>query len=82
MRRFMSNADTNSTKATLAVFGLFHCQVVPVVSYFIDCKEPLSTGQDNTTIVSDVRFQHICKGYSEQIAIKSLLKTANELVFH
>ena len=80
----MSNADTNSTKATLAVFGLFHCQVVSVVSYFIDCKEPLSTGQDNTTVtmVSDVRFQQICKGYSEQIAIKSLLKTANGLVFH
>ena len=82
MRRFMSNADTNSTKATLAVFGLFHCQVVSVVSYFIECKEPLSTGQDNTTMVSDVRFQQICKGYSEQIAIKSLLKTANGLVFH
>ena len=82
MRRFMSNADTNSTRARLAVFGLFHCQVVSVVSYFIDCKEPLSTGQDNTTMVSDVRFQQICKGYSEQIAIKSLLKTANELVFH
>ena len=63
----MSNADTNSTKATLAVFGLFHCQVVSVVSYFIDCKEPLSTRQDYTTMVSDLRFQQICKGYSEQI---------------
>ena len=62
--------------------GLFHCQVVSVVSYFIDCKEPLSTRQDYTTIVSDLRFQQIFKGYSEQIAIKSLLKTANELVFH
>ena len=78
----MSNADTNSTKATLAVFGLFHCQVVSVVSYFIDGKEPLSTRQDYTTMISDLRFQQICKGYSEQIAIKSLLKTANELVFH
>ena len=67
----MSNADTNSTKATLAVFGLFYCQVVSVVSYFIDCKEPLSTRQDNTTMVTDVHFQQICKGYSEQIAIKS-----------
>ena len=82
MRHCMSNADTNSTKATLAVFGLFHCQVVSVVSYFIDCKEPLSTRQDYTTIVSDLRFQQIFKGYSEQIAIKSLLKTANGLVFH
>ena len=78
----MSNADTNSTKATLAVFGLFYCQVVSVVSYFNDCKEPLSTRQDYRTIVSDLRFQQICKGYSEQIAIKSLLKTANGLVFH
>ena len=78
----MSNADTNSTKATLAVFGLFHCQVVSVVSYFIDCKEPLSTRQDYTTMVSDLRFQQICQGYSEQIAIKSSLKTANGLVLH
>ena len=67
----MSNADTNSTKATLA-FGLFYCQVASVVSYFIDCKEPLSARQDYTTMVSDLRFQQICKGYSEQIVIKPL----------
>ena len=36
------------------------------------CKELLSTRQDYTTMVSDVHFQQICKGYSEQIAIKFL----------
>ena len=67
----------------LAGFGLFIAKLNQLsVTSLTACKEPLSTRQDIKTMVSDVHFQQISKVYSEQIAIKSLLKTVNELVFH
>ena len=33
-------------------------------------------------MLTDVHFQQIRKAYLEKIAIKSVLKTAHELVFH